>query len=391
MHPGIIGSFGTVPGVSNFTRENNSSIIAGLASTKNGSADTLVAALGDSVTAGKGGGTGDGWGGARPFAYPRKLAAALNAVTIPSIQADFWGEGTSSGSVSAIDNYMVNISRSGTGFALSSSVSSVGGFCHAQNNIVDSTSTITYTCPPGVVANNVKIFVARNPGIGDYVVSIDGGAESSAVPTAGTAGAFTTAFSLGSAATGHTVRIRKSNTTAAGVYILGVYFYNTASPSIQIWNWGRGAWKTDDWVLTTAAWTQGNQYHTQGQHLTIINCIINDFVARPTSSTTTITNLNTMVTALQSAGSTVWLVLPQYVTPSIGTSVTQQDAYRSAVASLATTKNCPLVDLTYYYPSWTAWSTSGLDFDGVHPNGSGYQHFVDSFYRPMFQALYAAV
>ncbi|KND51560.1 MAG: hypothetical protein AB202_03255 [Parcubacteria bacterium C7867-007] len=394
MRPGIVaaGSLPTIPGVTNFSRANNAAFLTALSAVKAGTNDVKIACMGDSITAGKGATVSvNGWTGARAGAYPRLLRTALASASIPSIQADFWGEGTSLGTTSDIDLYMGNIARSGSGFAISGSVQSIAGLSHAQNGSqVDSTSTITYTCPAGMVADSVAVFTARNTSIGKYVVSLDGGAESPEVDTAGTPGAFTTTFSYASAATGHTVRIRKSSTTAIGVFVLGVYFYNSSEKGLQLWNWGRGGWRTDDWVNSTSAWFPGFHYHTQGAKLTIVELWGNDAISRPSSTTTTITNLTTIIDNLQAAGSTVWIVNPQPFDPAGSIGSTASSLYRSAVASLADSKNCTLIDETHHYPTWSAWNGAGFAWDANHPSQTGYQHKVDSFYTPMLRALWAA-
>lgn len=386
------GQLAAIPGVYNFRRGNNAGLLRALRATKGGAGDTVIACMGDSITAGKGSVVAaNGYDGAHDASYPARLAAAMTAAGIPNTYANWFGQGTSSTTDADVVAYFGNLARSGSGFALSPTVVSLAGFVNAQNgnSVTDYVSTTTYTCPAGVQADRVKVWYLTAGTAGVLELAVDGTPQTLINCNAATSLA-TVTYSM-TRGTGHTLRARKDSTSAgAGVYVVGVEFWDSTVPSVRLWNWGRGGWLTDDWLTTTQPYNPGSCAHLQGQALTIIELWGNDAISRPSSVSTTVANLNTLISNALGQGQTVWVVSIQPCDPAGSITTAASSLYRPAVMNVALSRNVTFIDETQYHPGWTSWNGAGFAWDANHPSANGYQAKVDRFYGPMFRALWAA-
>jgi lysophospholipase L1-like esterase len=371
-----------IAGSSGFTMANNARILAALAALKAGAADVRVTCLGDSTTWGEGGGTSSAVTNAVPFSYPAQLASQLRADGLPAAADAFYGSAnTTQANQAAADPRVVFVGAGWTGnvYGLQTNVRSVGGVM--VMNVADQTSTIAFT--PGLDCDTADIWFARATTFGTAAWSVDGGAETT-INTTGTPEAiFKSTVSLGAPGP-HTIKLRRNN--ANQCFLVGIEAYNSTAKRLRFLAMGARSFQTTDWVNVTRNWQPGLTYYGFGQKLAIINNLINDWNANANPATS-MANLQTMITKLQTAGSDVWLVCPQPCNGAGGAAT--QAAYKTALQSLAASNGCTFIDMTHDYPTWAAWNGASLAFDALHPNGAGYAYMAGR-YRALINALYAA-
>lgn len=392
-----------IPGVYNFNRNTCAAVLRQMRRTKNRESgqDTIVAFLGDSITAAKGGAAStsggtpaNGYDGCHDLSLPARSNAYLNAHGIDSIYANWFGQGTSSTTDADVVSYFGNMSRSGSGWGVSPTVYSIANFVNSQNGggVADYVSTTTYTCPAGVLTDRAKLYYLTTPTAGMLEVALDGTPQT--LINCGVTEAFTTTtYTLGSLATGHTLRIRKDNSgvqPSGGLYFVGCEYWNSTKPQIRIWNWGKGGWSLADQVTSDKVYRAGQVCPTQGQHMTIIALWGNDVPGAPASTTTAIANLNTIIASHQAQGQTVAVVNMQPFDPAGSITKSSSDLYRAAVRAAALAKNCVVIEEDFHHREWTAWNGSGLAWDANHPCGPGYQFKTDMIYGPLLKALWDA-
>lgn len=392
-------NFAAIPGVYNLHRDNLPNLLRAMRRTKQGLADTIIECMGHSNTLGYGAyvsGTTDGADGAYPASWPVRTAAGLASSLGLINPVSRLGQGTLSGQ---FDDYMTPlVSRfvdgGGTTAWNATPTTAVGGNSIFANTTNDILSTATMTCPD--VVDTVDIcFVKTGGALGSFTWSVDGGAfDGTGVSTAGgSGGVFRQTVSLGSAAANHTVTVKKTNASTAAVYITAFIFYNSTAPGIRFYQAGWGGTYSDTWMSTAAgAYDIGNQFAAQGQHATCIQLDLNDASLRPTTYATTMANYATIVRRCRAAQNDPIFVLSHIAGsgPSVVYTNAQQRMYRQAIMAFARSYGIPVIDLAHYYPDYTTFNATGRLQDALHPDVTGYQWQVDTFFLPFFEACWRA-
>lgn len=371
-----------IAGVYNFVKANTTNAIAAKGAMLEGLADMRIAYIGDSTAFGQNS-TSQGTTNAKTNSVSQQLADLLNAASVPASSDDLWGNGAAGTPSATMANFLLSeprVTREGSAWTVQS-FPCIGG---RAIGVSGSNSTDTMTFATGRSANMLDVYFLRFTSGGSFVVSVDGGAESTPQSTLGANGMEKVTLYLGSSAA-HTVRFRCSS-TPANVFLIGLAFYDTNARRATIWNHGACGYTSATVDSKTAAWDWGNQIANAnlGLHLAIIEgCLVNDRSAFPDPAAS-MTRIQSWITALKAQNCDVWLVNPEPVSDSTTTS----RAYQSALQALANTNSVPFVDFMLPHDTVTEWQGAGYGdpADLIHPNGAGYG-FIAARFAAMLEAL----
>lgn len=372
----------SIGGAYNFTRANNANILAAMSAMKAGADDVRVAMFGDSTTYGyeAEGASPNDFTNARIHAPPYQLAQQLTAAGIAANAENLWGNGSV---IAPADTNLLaadpRITESGPSWALGGSIPVVGGDIIWNTNDADATDSVSFQTNTAV--DTLRLTCISVSGAGSFLYSIDGGSFSAPVSTDFGTNFHRFTIALGSSGT-HKVTLKKS--AGGRIYLIGLDFYDTTSRKILCWNHGICTASPSRFLSQTQPYNVGFQYYANGQALSTINCLINP-MGSPGLMADTMTDIQTMITALKGAGSDVWLVMPQ----PTGNTTNPRSDYLDALQTLATTNSCTLLDLGFGIADLAAWQALGYSSDNQHPNTAGYG-YIAGRYKALLAAAYAA-
>jgi lysophospholipase L1-like esterase len=246
-----------------------------------------------------------------------------------------------------------------------------------RTSLMSAAATKTWTA----VGTSCDIYWSRTTPGGGFTVSIDGGAESGTVSTAGT---FSTAMrtqgiSLGASGS-HTIRV---TATSNNTYINGVFVYDGDETSgIHIYDSSRSQTTSAAVIsggVVSPSWLE--LLNVVAPHLIVCELSTNDWLS-DTAPATVKANLQLYVNAfkaLTAPPSVVLLAVPE----AADVKANPWSAYVQNMRDIAAAEaSVTLLDMTQLVPkadtSGTGWHAS----DGLHPNNNrGHPHLADTLLR----------
>jgi hypothetical protein len=375
--------FPVIAGSYNFTKANNAKILAAMTATKANTADTIIAHQFDSTGFGQNS-SGTETTNAKVHSTSQQLSDLLQTAGIPSSCDSWFGSGEAGTPSASWANLLLadpKLTATGTGFALSS-FPCVGGHCFTSS---DTTSTFTYTTAKS--CNKVDVYYLGFSSGGDFVFSVDGGAESAAQHTAqAVRSMYKVTLDLGTHAT-HAVKFRITTAPTTNVFLIGFRFYDTNTRRVIVDNQGACGWDSTTWLNTANGESPGNQFANTGAHLSIAEIgAINDRSESP-DPTTYVANLQTFITGLHAANADIWAFNPEPVSDS----TTVSFAYQAAILAKANAASITMLDIMSTYTQVTPWVAAGFGdgTDLIHPNQAGYG-YIAAREAALVEAVWAA-
>lgn len=320
-----------------------------LAKVKVGFSDAKVIFIGDSTIAGS-------------------VAQAL-ANTMPSRLVNRFNSSSPVTAIQEFSNDYVQDYKVGTwalGTGCSASATGAGVSC-----TVGSTAT-TWTPGGTQPCDSFRLEYMTNGGLGTITVSATGGTPS-VINTNTTAGNHWVTVTAASLLTTNALSFQ--NTGGSGtIYVGSVECYDSTTTHVRFANYGKDGTKTSDWLSGANPFGIYDGFTTYQPDLTIIGLGINDAGASVPCSTT-ISNLQTIITAAQVSGDVILMT----VIPSSGSPYdTNEASCYPSYSALAATNNIPLVDM--YARFGQTWNTN-LMFNALHPNSYGYADWAGAIYQ----------
>lgn len=355
-----------------------------LAKTLSGQANTRILVPGDSTSYGVGGSNSGVETSTNAWAYPTQLASLLTAAGIPA-NANGICFGTSLNGLNRLTSGLGDTRiTSGTSWSMYNGGASaaLGGNLATANT---TTNALNYT--PTTPVDTFRVWYVQSSTSGTIGAALNGGTVTTH-GTNGTSGgpikSFTVTGTLG------TNTLNLTTTGGNSVFVNAIEAWNSAAPSVGITNAGWPGAKTAD-ISSVTSGAYG--YDPLAGAIAFapdlfVLCIgINDW-ATGVPVATYQSQLQTLVTAYLTVADVI-LVTPAPSDASSASQATQQ-AFVSATAAVAASKNVPLVD------NWTRWgphannmamyTTSGLGNGLIHPNMIGYNDFARSIARVLTAA-----
>ena len=287
----------------------------------------------------------------------------------PCAWGSWFGGGTGSGS-----SFWQNDPRIiSTGWAIDSGASTIGVHPLAQ-----STAAGQLCFTPVQAVNTFEIYWLEGPAAGVLNYTIDGGSAVSITTTGSTVSMQRTSISAGSPGS-HTL----CHEWASGgqVDLVGDISYNSTVPSVIAVLMGAPGAASAALSATAQAYAPGNSqpYAAIGLDAAVVEIgAINDWIQGVPAATTGV-NLQTVVTALETAGADVDIYTPVPSNPTTTTipQATQALTVAAMKAVATANKNANTVDtlpITDNFSAWVSEAASANRYgDGsVHPSAIGY-------------------
>ncbi len=390
---GLSSELAPIQGVSNWTRENNTRIMAALANLKAGTGDARALFIGDSTTAGVGANGVDSWTAARVLAVPSRTAVALVAAGVPAVNEEIMGRNAAS-PLATWGSYIgpgMTVTR---GVNWADGLASIGGAAIASTG-GGTTGVLTFTSSVLATACRVTAYQYTAAGAISFQASFDGGATWTAgLGAAGNNGMQILTF-VNPGAPSYSVQLRR---ITGAIGIQGVEMLDTTTKKLRLVNAGQGSSTTSTWSDVATAYAPGNTFGKVGADLITVNLTINDRAGAPLPNGATGTDGNpdvnspmgriqAIINTAHAANSDIWLSVPN---PGNNVGAAVLTAYRNAIIALAAVNNVPCLDLMDPLDTLAKWQApTNMMYDGIHPNGVGYDYIAQRW-AAMLAALYAA-
>lgn len=328
-----------------------------------GLAQAKLLVIGDSWVAGSGAANVSGYAGARAVSFPVKLAAHLTAAGYPARADGFIG----SANQAAYSTYDPRI----TGWTSNTVLNGALGGTWSTTTA----SAVLAITPAGQWDRAQILYAASNSAQvqGSFSPSIDAGGALTTI-FANVAPAIGNYVAIAGAPGVHTLNLTKGNTTINN--ILGVRFWNTTAPDIEIIQMGRPGGVAADLSVAVQPWDSLNELIYVAPDLTYIECTINDWVAA-TSTATYTTQIQALITAAKLSGDVILGTGGPSAISS--TSLAQQQIYVDICRTLAVTNDCYFIDQWRRRGSYEA--NTGMYADTLHYNGAGYADYEQAIFQ----------
>ena len=327
--------------------------------------------IGDSTTTGfyAGGAGGGGYDSVQTLSYPARVAASLRSrYTVYTDNFAGCQPANITYASTADPKLTFGAGWSATGFSV--------GLFYSNTTVA---SSITYA--PSAVIDTVDVYYLQFSGYDTFDISVDGVQQGANVVTNGATSVLkaTRTVPLGQ----HVVAINKHGTTPNCV-IIGISCYNSQSRGIELFNAGSSGATSTNWANVAQVWSPssvaaGNPWSVFQPDLAVIMLGINDWQGAVAPATYS-TNIQTLITALQTAGADV-VLMTSVPTASGTTAVATQLGIMQALRNLASQDGLPLVEVYSAYGSYViAQGNLGYYLPGntaVHPGTTGYQAIAD--------------
>lgn len=344
-------------------------------------ANKRVLFIGDSTTVGVGASpVASDVNGSRPFSFPLKTRDRLVALGIPSIAESVCADQSNGITNASWNGYRPDVVVTGT-LATSSQSPTVGGVGIRQA----AGAALTFTS--GVAVDRVEFAYPRASTYGVLALQIDGGTATTYSQVNATADYVKTVVDAGALAT-HAFRFAVSSGTAHGPFFINAW--NSAVPSVQIFNAGSRNWRTADWVVATVPASPLNAIAVIDPDICVINLGINDYRQSGTTIAAFKANMQTIINACVAAGAIVILVVPTPIsTYVVTTDAWSQAAVRTAYGELAATNSCALIDTPVVLfnaglssavnpATWAQLNSNGHAYDNLHMKAAPYAAMGDA-------------
>lgn len=330
-----------------------------------GTRNARILVIGDSASA--------GWGGtnlatqinSQSLAWPTVLATLVPNGSASTLFADkntlIGGGGTVP--LSVFDSRMTLGSWTQTVYpGGSTTITSLGG---NMLRCASGTTPLTFT-PPNQV-DTFEIYYATAGAAASMTAQIDALTGASLANIDFSPAAALQKVTVTAALGNHTLNLARVSGT---VSIIGIIAYNSAVKETTVINAGFSGSKIGDWVLSNGVFDPINVINLIKPDLVLLMLTSNDWVAG-TNTTTYTANMQSMITACNSAGADVILFSGPASSTASATQATQ-DTYTSIVQSLATSNGLRFLSMTTQIGDWTTNNAFGREFDALHPNGTYY-------------------
>lgn len=232
------------------------------------------------------------------------------------------------------------------------------------NGVTPDTTTRSFT-PTGAF-DTIDLYFIKNTGAGTFTVNVDGGSTLATIDTSGTAalGKQTISVTKGT----HTINIQR-NGTGGTVWIIAIDCYDSTTPKVAFANMGWSGATSDNLSRNVNPWENISAYKSYAPDLAFVEIWTND-MGNGVAPATTVTNAQAIIDAVKVSGDVVLVGPPRYRVQNASQAV--QDAMNATIKQLAVANNCPMFNLTEFWPEYNSAVAMGLMFDGLHPTNFGY-------------------
>jgi len=319
-----------------------------------------IACIGDSITAGEWSDGANPWTNIKVNAFTQRLANVLTGVGITAKSNNFFGDNNRL----SIANQTTLDSRFTFG-----SATVLGGHTSIGSNPfkLPASGTVNSTLfwQPLVPVDTFDIYTVQLAGNGTYNTNFNGGANGTPVSTNVDQAVLKTTRSI----TLGTNSLHTFWSSGGDVEIIGIDAYNSAVDLVTVWNMGAAGTKPYVWETYSNGYFFKPNLAIQAMQpdLSIIMYGINNWLESDVS--TYLIDMQRIITACLASGDVLLVVPPPSITSSASLAMQQQVA--SMIYQLAATNNCPVLDITSRWVSFS--NSSGLYTDAsIHPNQKGH-------------------
>lgn len=330
-----------------------------------------AAFVGDSKTAGAGAGTGAQYLiGAFPLSRPSRLAALLTVNGL-SVRTDSWFGSAGNASIANVLTY--DPRRSGFSGWGGGAVS-LGGPALASGN------TNPGNFQPSRPVDRVSVFYKQSSGGGQFTVAK--GAESFAFNAANATNAIIRGEVIFTTKSAEPIVVTR--TGGGYVDLVGEIAWDSATPAIEIANFGVYGVKTAYQADTTSAWSPRSALAAYAPDLTVVNLGTNDLNATGTTPLGDyLTALQQIVTTAKVSGDCI-LEWPSIAATTYGSDAVRA-SWRDAVAGLAMSNGCGFQDDEALLGGRTTATTMVTTADGIHEQAWAYDIEAQPLLRYVLQ------
>lgn len=320
-----------------------------------GKGRAIVTCSGDSTTAGFG-------GYVNPSAGTCTLTPYRDSGSWPFQMAQGLG------SVGSSDNFI----GSGGGVGIDARVSLVAGAVYSGaaawggNAISTTNSGDGVNFSPTLFFDHVRVILIAAGGAGAFNLTINNGPVlgTGTSNNSGNMQAFT--FSV-TRQSGVIVNVLQTGST--GIFLQSVECYDSTNPRINILNGGVGGLASNSFDTVSTGYTYISGALACTPSLYIFDIGINDGTTYSTSQATYQANLQNAIQIFQAANCDILGMVPTPVNGgNMETGPTFWLQYRTALFTLATQYNFPVIDLHSRYVSWAYQNSLGWECNGLHPD-----------------------
>lgn len=368
--PGLLAQPQTVmgPNLYNWNPQNLKNFRKAIANVRLGVQNAKLAIVGDSISAGTG-------GGGTPAKYrvnswPTKLAAYMQAATGITWNADNVF-GTANLTISAYCDKLV-LSGGATQGAVNTTL---GG---AQFQLTGAGNTVAFT--PTLSADTFDVYSMKTGGTGTFNINLDGGATL-ASPTGTIPGGGLAKTSVTGTLGAHTLNCVQS---AGTCYVIGIDAYNSAVKQVSVWNISASGALSSNVADATNGYSAKPALAFYAPDCTILCLGINDW-NNAAGPATYYANMDAIIQTALLSGDVI-LMAPNPSSNALTPLATQQQ-YVNQLYSLANKYSLPLIDLFARFGSYEQMNPLGYYFDNVHPNNIGYADHA-GFFSAAFRGLF---
>ncbi|GJD97873.1 SGNH/GDSL hydrolase family protein [Methylobacterium iners] len=343
---------------------------ARLAATKAGTADTVVAHVGDSIKHGyQNNGANGTRTGTAANAPPAQLAALSQAsLGVPGRATSLIG--ASDESITYLPTYDPRYANGGTPLSLvttGNAANALGG-----RPFTTSTAGRFFRFTPADAVDTIDAYWLTDTGASDWDLTFAGTAVGTILGNqAQAARKQTFTFTRGTGA----IQATKGAATGSA-FISGIDAYDSTIKSVRHLNLGWGGAKAADLASTAFGYSYLNGFKTIGAHVTFIMVGTNDWTAGTTTA-----SFKASVQALIDAARLTGLPVLETQFPSDLSVASQaaQDAIVNATRELGVSNGIPVIEHNARFGSYTQAAANGYtaDFVKLHPNTAGYALMAD--------------
>lgn len=295
------------------------------------SARCKILCCGDSTTNGTT--TGSNLNSVATISYPARLVSHLKTLGLPAQQDNFLGGANNNDQRLAY-----------TGNATDATVFAFGGDFTNCGNSLSPPAGVTCTLISAGSYDHVDVTFFDNQTSGTHIinVAVDGGSPLGTFGTGtNTGNIILQAFSLGSVGSHTAMNIGILGTNS--YYLQGAAFWNSVTPSIEVYNAGVGGMSSPSFNTGTTGIGYSNGAFCYSPSLTILNIGINDINNNgPSYAPTTVANVAAFAANFKAQNCDVLCVMP---TPWIGGNFAAGwPALRAGLQAMCLANNYPLFD-----------------------------------------------
>ena len=310
--------------------------------------------LGESTTAGVGGGTGGSFNenAAWDKTFPRSVGVQLAKAGVPVSDLSFYGDHHLNVTPAAYDPRIVQ----GTGWG----VNAIPGFSGNMMQFTTGGGIAALAFTPGGAFDNFTVIYLKFNGNGSFTVDVDGGASLGTVNTnAGTVIA-TQNFSVAKAT--HTIHLNAQNN--GNLFVGGIIAWDSTVPAVDLLQAGYSGANISTLATNGSGWSTPAVVPTIAPDLTFLCCTSNDKV-QGTAPAAYVASLTSLVNICKASGDVILApTMPQNTSQDTDGTVF---IYENLVKQVAIATNCPVIDLQQIYTSYAVTNPVLPYFDGLHP------------------------